>query len=78
MEDHCTFWPDRFLGRDWSHCCATHDAAYASGVGSKIDADVNLLRCVTNATGWESFALVMFAGVFLFGGIFWKRKGRKT
>jgi LPXTG-motif cell wall-anchored protein len=76
VPDHCTFWPDRFAGMDWSHCCAAHDLAYRTGIPGmgRAAADAELFRCVTEATGAHWFAGLMFAGVSVFGWVFWRRK----
>lgn len=73
--DHCTLWPDRLFGLDWSQCCAAHDAAYTLA-DTRWNADVALFHCVSAATHSQWFAGLMFAGVAVFGRWFWK-KGRK-
>jgi hypothetical protein len=69
--DYCTNWPDRLFGKDWSQCCLAHDIAYALP-GSKLEADLDLGRCVLDATGWWWMAALMVAGVTVFGGSYWK------
>lgn len=73
--DHCTLWPDRLAGMDWSACCLAHDVAYALGRDRAV-ADLELYRCVAEATGAHWFAGVMFAGVSIFGWAFWKKRRR--
>ncbi|WP_062111152.1 hypothetical protein [Aureimonas sp. AU40] len=68
MTDHCTGW---FEGA-WGHCCAAHDLAYSSLAASKLGADLDLVRCVSDAAGWP-MALAMGAGVVLLGLPFWIR-----
>lgn len=77
LPNHCTLFPDRAMGRDWSHCCQAHDLAYSLGVPTRPEADLQLARCVADATGWGWLASLMWAGVVLFGGLFWRR-ARKT
>ncbi len=75
-DDYCTLFPDRAAGRDWSHCCQQHDLAYTLGTPSRPEADAQLAQCVADATGWSALAVLMWAGVALFGGIFWRRARR--
>lgn len=70
--DHCTFWPDALAGVEWGRCCAAHDLAYATGL-DRSAADIALYSCVLQATHAAWFAGLMFAGVSLFGWIFWKK-----
>jgi len=69
--DGCTLW---FNG-DWRACCDAHDAAYAvvSAPLDKVIADLDLARCVAE-TGHGLMALVMLAGVTLFGWFFIRRR----
>jgi hypothetical protein len=69
--DHCTLWPDRLLGADWSQCCAAHDLAYLEGL-PRLDADFDLVACV--ATVNPLMAALMGAGVIAFGWLFYPRK----
>lgn len=66
--DHCTGW---FEGT-WSTCCAIHDSMYADQFVSKLEADIDLVRCVAEAGGWP-VAILMGAGVAFFGLPFWIR-----
>lgn len=75
MDDHCTLFPDRAFGKDWSQCCKAHDEAYG-GTVARLDADRELMMCVAQTTGWEPLGALMFAGVALFGWYF-RRKGKK-
>lgn len=67
MSDGCTFW----LQGWWRHCCVAHDAAYANGV-NKFIADEALRICVDQA-GAPIMAWIMFIGVTLFGGLFYRK-----
>lgn len=73
MPDHCTLFPDRFAGADWSACCAAHDLAYRTGA-DRLAADFALGQCVLDATGWHALSVAMFAGVAAFGWLFYRRK----
>jgi len=64
----CTLWPEG----SWHHCCVAHDYAYADGIYSKWDADVELMKCVYH-TGHPIVAFLMFLGVTLFGWSAWLR-----
>lgn len=64
----CTGWFDGV----WRHCCDAHDLDYALGV-DKLQADLALAACVTD-TGHPIIALVMLAGVTLFGWFFYRRR----
>ncbi len=73
--DHCTLWPDRLAGRDWSACCAQHDRAYADPDVTRLAADLELAACVAEV--WPAMALVMFAGVCAFGWAFRRTRRRQ-
>ncbi|MEM9734230.1 MAG: hypothetical protein AAF903_12220 [Pseudomonadota bacterium] len=75
MNDHCTLWWDRLFGKDWSHCCAAHDEAYAIGIDRGL-ADAVLEACVAAASGSPLLGLIMFAGVSAFGWLFYRRASR--
>lgn len=71
----CTGW----IEGNWRQCCDIHDLAYAAQL-PKVLADINLQDCVA-AHGHPIMGLVMWAGVTLFGGIFYAMawwKGRKA
>lgn len=70
--DHCTGWWEG----TWAACCAIHDSMYAQQFTTKLQADIDLMRCVAEHGGWP-MALLMFAGVSLFGGLFWRKARRK-
>jgi len=70
--NQCTFWPDG----NWGHCCLLHDLAYDLGI-PRGQADAELYQCIIDATGLGWLATLMFAGVTLFGWIFYKRKELK-
>lgn len=69
--DGCTLWIDGV----WRACCDAHDLAYAKVAVplDKIIADLDLARCVAG-TGHGVVALVMLAGVTVFGWFFIRRK----
>jgi LPXTG-motif cell wall-anchored protein len=62
----CNLWFDGV----WQQCCDAHDIAYGMGVDKTL-ADLNLAQCVAN-TGHSAMALIMLAGVTLFGWLFYK------
>lgn len=75
MTDHCTWWPEGW----WADCCAAHDASYATAVADRLDADLELARCVAESGDpLLSFAVavVMLIGVRLFGRRYWRRAQR--
>ncbi|WP_158876897.1 hypothetical protein [Antarcticirhabdus aurantiaca] len=76
LADHCTLWPDVIGSADLRACCFLHDSMYADQFVSKLEADVDLVRCVAEAAGWP-MALLMGAGVILFGLPFWIRAQMK-
>jgi hypothetical protein len=65
--DGCTDW----INGVWRSCCDAHDLAYAAGL-PKIPADLDLASCVAG-TGHGVMALVMLAGVTIFGWLFYSR-----
>ena len=74
MTDACTLWPEGW----WAVCCSAHDVAYGAGL-ERLGADIDLLRCVAG-TGDGALAVasavvagVMFVGVRIFGGRFFRR-----
>lgn len=71
LPDHCTSWPDRLLGFDWSMCCLAHDIAYETGL-DRLEADLALYKCVGWEIGFGIMAIVMLAGVRILGGEYWK------
>ncbi|BAP94477.1 hypothetical protein [Aurantimonas phage AmM-1] len=75
MPDHCTLWPDRLGGIDWSACCKAHDGAYDLGgdAAARLAADLDLASCVAAVAGWP-MATLMFFGVAIFGWLFWRRR----
>ena len=66
--DGCTGWPEG----SWSACCVVHDAAYDNPLIPRLTADLDLAWCVAEVAGWP-MALVMFAGVALFGWTYRRR-----
>lgn len=66
--DGCTLWLDGV----WRQCCDVHDLAYQAGA-DKVPADLELALCVAQ-TGHGAMALIMLAGVTLFGWIFYRRR----
>lgn len=78
QSDGCTLWPDGWFGKDsWRWACVKHDEAYYYGGGylARLTADVELLFDVTK-TGHPCVAVVMFCGVRLFGGPYFKTRFR--
>lgn len=71
MTDHCTLWPDRLLGVDYSQCCLRHDLAYWSGL-PRIEADLALGLCVAQA-GLPAMGALMAAATMAFGWLFYKK-----
>lgn len=72
--DYCTLWPDVWFGTSLKSCCLAHDLAYAAGV-DKFVADIDLAKCVAE-TGLGWLALLMLAGLSVFGWFFYPRRGR--
>lgn len=70
VTDGCTLWFDGA----WRHCCDAHDLAY-SQFADKLQSDLDLALCVAK-TGHGAVALVMLAGVLLFGWLFYPKKRR--
>lgn len=75
--DGCTLWIDAWRGRDMRACCAAHDLAYSIGAPPKEFADLELAACVTRATGDPVMAAIMWLGVALCGGLWWRRCRRR-
>lgn len=78
--DGCTGWLDGW----WRHCCAAHDQQYLDRA-DKIIADIDLFTCVaTSGTVWwqhllsGAIAVTMFAGVSIFGWLFYKSRKNKA
>jgi hypothetical protein len=65
--DGCSMFPDRSptLQVDWCDCCVAHDLAYWRGGSEdeRLQADLDLKRCVAQRTGNAGLAQTMFAGV---------------
>lgn len=70
--DHCTFWPDKLFGVDYSQCCYAHDVAYAMQL-PKLTADFELGLCVAQS-GLPALGALMAVGTAIFGGRFYRRK----
>ena len=70
--DGCTL----FLDGVWRQCCDIHDIAYVAG-GDKGAIDWALFECVA-ATGHPVMAVVMLAGVTLFGWLWWRAARRRN
>lgn len=69
--DGCSLFPDSSIitSRDWCSCCFDHDMAYWRGgtESERENADIALRDCVTQRTGNETLANLMYEGV-RFGG----------
>lgn len=63
-----------FWDGDWGKCCQIHDLEYGMLV-NKLAADWHLFTCV-GASNWL-IALIMFAGVSIFGWFFYPRKKKQ-
>ncbi|MNQ82753.1 hypothetical protein D3C85_978130 [compost metagenome] len=80
QNDFCTLFPERILQYDISQCCKAHDDAYSIiSVIPRYEADIELMNCVKEAFPTNTFLaitipLLMFAGVAVFGGFFYKKK----
>ncbi|WP_279480241.1 hypothetical protein [Aureimonas sp. SK2] len=58
--DHCSLWPDRLFGLDWSACCAAHDASALD-----LASHLALGSCVGHV--WPLMGVAMAAGVIVLG-----------
>ncbi|CAE7879335.1 unnamed protein product, partial [Symbiodinium necroappetens] len=67
LEDHCTMFPEG----DWAHCCQLHDIAYDASGTPRLEADLDLLLCLTDM-GRPIVGIIMFLGVVLFGWLFYR------
>ena len=69
--DGCSLFPDSSMitSQDWCSCCFEHDMAYWRGgtESERENADIALRDCVTQRTGNETLANLMYEGV-RFGG----------
>jgi hypothetical protein len=86
LAGHCTWWPDRLFGVDYSLSCFGHDNGYISRkILDKLKADWNLLLDVWFTASiadklWKRVAIranaiLMYLGVSTFGWIAWARVG---
>ncbi len=74
VTDYCTAFPDGWpvwaggTGQEWSHCCAAHDAFYATYDGwlGYFHAHWQLAQCVTDA-GFAPIGALMLAGLSTLG-----------
>lgn len=67
----CTLVPD--FG--FRSCCDQHDRDYTEQVLTRLEADKRLRDCI-RAAGNPVLAEIYFAGVRVFGGVFWRHKRR--
>jgi hypothetical protein len=70
LGDQCNFVPD--IDPQVSSCCGQHDAAYTAG-GTGVDrlvADLQFRRCIRQDARRPLIAEIYFAGVRLFGWLF--------
>lgn len=74
IKDYCTNFPDKILGKDYSFCCYIHDIQYNHKYAtmSRWQADKDLFKCVKKRRGLL-VATMMWLGVRIFGGIYYKR-----
>lgn len=77
--DYCTGWFEGW----WQTCCKVHDSEYAQQVGKAL-ADSNLFNCVAHsgnsvlmASASVGVALIMWAGVSLFGKRYYNKAAPK-
>lgn len=73
--DYCTLWLEGW----WAHCCAIHDESYTAQMVREL-ADAGLFQCVADsaptpvlAVAATAIAAVMWAGVRVFGGRFYRK-----
>ena len=74
----CTGWFDHLGKCDWGDVCKLHDERYMTLAGQnmeRIDADLELFCGVYKKCAF--MAVIMFAGVRLFGGRFWEKYKEK-
>lgn len=69
--DGCSLFPDRSraMGKDWCACCVAHDLVYWRGgtAEERLQADRTLKACVTQVSGDEALASLMYGGVRIAG-----------
>jgi len=70
--DGCTMWFDGI----WKHCCDAHDIAWYEGQDF-FSSNFDLAMCVAE-TGRPVMSFIMFVGVTLFGGIWFKNRTIKN
>jgi hypothetical protein len=68
--DGCSAVPDFNFGAD---CCGEHDFHYQDKNISRAEADKRLRECIQKK-GYIVLPWVYWAGVRLFGGMFWNKK----
>ena len=81
MRNYCTLWPEGW----WGDCCKQHDLDYLNQVSREL-ADTKLFQCVVESspslisdqsliisTTSLIIASLMYIGVRLFGGYFYKK-----
>ncbi len=80
--DGCSLFPDSsvIIKKDWCECCFQHDVAYWQGgtEQQRKQADTMLKQCVSQKTGDEALANVMYEGVRIGGSPYfynWYRWG---
>ena len=73
--NYCTRWFEGW----WADCCMAHDVDYAAQVGQAV-ADSGLFQCVAGSAPTPALAVisgavaaVMYTGVRVFGGRFYRR-----
>lgn len=70
--DYCNWFPEGW----WGYCCEAHDAAYLAQIGKEL-ADSQLFQCVVASSPTLTalsavIGSIMFVGVTVFGGRYYK------
>lgn len=76
--DGCSLFPNRSATADWCPCCVVHDLAYWRGgtAQERLQADQELRACVLGETNNRLLAALMFWGVRVGGGPYFKTSFR--
>lgn len=69
----CSCWIDGWFGKDWSSCCAEHDADILGHRTNTVkEADMKLRDCVAKHS--KIMAWVMYIGVRPLSWLYWTKK----